>query len=74
MESFDAQRIRNKAQDLLERLYGSAYEVKILKIQTSNDQITVRGEFSDSWLAEADKDFTITFDKKGNVVDYSIDE
>jgi len=74
MESYDAQRIRNKAQDLLERLYGDAYEVKILNVQAKEDHITVRGEFSDSWLGEADKEFTITFDKKGNVLDYAVNE
>lgn len=74
MESFDASRIKSKAVDLLERLYGDAFSVQILSAQAKGDEITVHGRFSDSWLGDADKEFKIVFDKKGNVLDYSVNE
>lgn len=74
MESYDASRIKAKSQDLLEKLYGDAFSVTIVNIKAQGDEIIVRGRFSDSWLGDPDKHFTVTFDKKGNVLNYSVDE
>ena len=72
MDTYEAEYVKKQAREMLEKFYGYAYDVKITKFSRENEIIVVQGSFSEDWLGEETKSFTMKLDKMKRLLDFSV--
>jgi len=70
--SYDAERIRNQAQDMIEKFYGYVLDVRIIEVKTLPDEsVSVEGTFKE-FGSDKLKSFTMRLDQRRRLLDFAI--
>jgi hypothetical protein len=72
MEPYEMERLRARCSDVISRIYGYHWDLKIVNVSHQNESITVQGNFAESVITGERKSFTVKFDKSLRVLDVSI--
>jgi hypothetical protein len=74
MESGEAIRLKNRAEEILVNLYGlfKVWDVKITSFTPSNDKFKIEGSFFEDFGRTKEHRFTILLDRYGRLHDYKV--
>ncbi len=73
MEPYEVERLRERCSDVITRIYGYHYNLKIVNVSHRDESIIVQGTFLDYTVKGGErKSFTMKFDKGLRVLDVSI--
>lgn len=73
MEPYEIERLRVRCSDVIFRIYGYHWDLKIVSVSSQDETITIQGNFAESLRVDAPrKTFMAKFDKSLRVLDISI--
>ncbi|MGB9730100.1 MAG: hypothetical protein ACPL1B_09595 [Thermoprotei archaeon] len=72
MEPYEMERLRSRCSDIISRIYGYHWSLKITNVSRQDESIIVQGTFTETLVRGPEKSFTIKFDKSLRVLDVSI--
>lgn len=68
---YDAERLRKQAEEMIEKFYGYVTDVKIINVETQQQEILIKGTFKELGSGNL-KDFSMRLDQTRRLLDFSI--